>query len=157
MTCAARQGTFSNRSPLHQRMRKQTLILSCGNILSKNNTCKGLVPCFMSRNSLSQKCSYAQKAYFSKILLKNVITSVNEHFSLAKIIYPHSRCGKSRSWINSMIITQVHLVLGTKCAVLSNNIIPQLSQVLRECAIGMLTAGMSTRAVAREFMLISPP
>uniref|UniRef100_A0A672QT26 C-type lectin domain-containing protein n=1 Tax=Sinocyclocheilus grahami TaxID=75366 RepID=A0A672QT26_SINGR len=28
---------------------------------------------------------------------------------------------------------------------------PQMSQVLRECAIGMLTAGMSTRAVAREY------
>ncbi len=28
---------------------------------------------------------------------------------------------------------------------------PQMSQVLRECAIGMLTAGMSTRAVAHEF------
>ena len=27
---------------------------------------------------------------------------------------------------------------------------PQMSQVLRECAIGMLTAGMSTRAVASE-------
>ncbi len=27
---------------------------------------------------------------------------------------------------------------------------PQMSQVLRECAIGMLTAGMFTRAVARE-------
>ncbi len=27
---------------------------------------------------------------------------------------------------------------------------PQMSQVLRERAIGMLTAGMSTRAVARE-------
>ncbi len=27
---------------------------------------------------------------------------------------------------------------------------PQMSQVLRECAIGMLTAGMSTRAVAHE-------
>ncbi len=27
---------------------------------------------------------------------------------------------------------------------------PQMSQVLRELAIGMLTAGMSTRAVARE-------
>ncbi len=28
---------------------------------------------------------------------------------------------------------------------------PQMSQVLRKLAIGMLTAGMSTRAVAREF------
>ena len=37
-----------------------------------------------------------------------------------------------------------------KCAVLSHNTMPQMSQVLRERAIGMLTAGMSTRAVARE-------
>ena len=55
-----------------------------------------------------------------------------------------------------MIITQVQLVLLTKkghslkCAVLSHNTMPQMSQVLRERAIGMLTAGMSTRAVARE-------
>jgi hypothetical protein len=28
---------------------------------------------------------------------------------------------------------------------------PQMSQVLRERAIGMLTAGISTRTVAREF------
>ncbi len=28
---------------------------------------------------------------------------------------------------------------------------PQMSHILRECASGMLTAGMSTRAVAREF------
>jgi hypothetical protein len=31
-----------------------------------------------------------------------------------------------------------------------HNTMPQMSHVLRECAIGMLTAGMSTRAVARE-------
>ena len=31
-----------------------------------------------------------------------------------------------------------------KCAVLSRNTMPQMSQVLRERAIGMLTAGMST-------------
>ncbi len=37
-----------------------------------------------------------------------------------------------------------------KCAVLSHSTMPQVSQVLRERAIGMLTAGMSTRAVARE-------
>ena len=52
-----------------------------------------------------------------------------------------------------MIITQVDLVLGTitlKCAVLSHNTMPQMSQVLREDAIVTLTAGMSTRAVARE-------
>ena len=51
-------------------------------------------------------------------------------------------------------ITQVHLVLGTikvtlKCTVLSHNTMPQMSQVLSKCAIGMLTVGMSTRAVAR--------
>ena len=54
-----------------------------------------------------------------------------------------------------MIITQV---LGTKstlkCAVLSHNTHPQMCQVLRAHAIGMLTAGMSTRAVARELNVI---
>ncbi len=54
-----------------------------------------------------------------------------------------------------MIIAQVCLRLLTikatlKCAVLSHSTMPQMSQVLRECAIGLLTAGMSTRAVARE-------
>uniref|UniRef100_A0A8C2BI34 Transposase Tc1-like domain-containing protein n=1 Tax=Cyprinus carpio TaxID=7962 RepID=A0A8C2BI34_CYPCA len=50
-----------------------------------------------------------------------------------------------------MIIAQVCLRLATiKCTVLSHSTMPQMSQVLRECAIGMLTAGMSTRAVARE-------
>ncbi len=37
-----------------------------------------------------------------------------------------------------------------KCAVLSHSTMPQMSQVLREHLIGMLTAGMSTRAVVRE-------
>ncbi len=54
-----------------------------------------------------------------------------------------------------MIIAQVCLRLVTikatlKCTVLSLSTMPQMLQVLRECAIGMLTAGMSTRAVARE-------
>ena len=44
---------------------------------------------------------------------KFVYIHVSEHFSLAKIIHPPDRCGISRSWLNSMIITQVHLVLGT--------------------------------------------
>jgi hypothetical protein len=37
-----------------------------------------------------------------------------------------------------------------KCALLSHNRMPQMPQVLRECAISMLTAGMSTRAVAKR-------
>uniref|UniRef100_A0A8D3CJK5 Tc1-like transposase DDE domain-containing protein n=1 Tax=Scophthalmus maximus TaxID=52904 RepID=A0A8D3CJK5_SCOMX len=54
-----------------------------------------------------------------------------------------------------MIIAQVCLRLATikgplKCAVSSHSTMPQMSQVLRERSIGMLTAGMSTRAVARE-------
>ncbi len=54
-----------------------------------------------------------------------------------------------------MILAQVCLRLATikghyKCAVLSHGTMPQMLQVLRERAIGMLTAGMSTRAVARE-------
>ena len=38
-----------------------------------------------------------------------------------------------------------------KCAVLSHNTMPQMSQVLRKCAIGMLIAGMFTTAVTREY------
>ncbi len=54
-----------------------------------------------------------------------------------------------------MIIAQVCLRLAiikghSKCAVLSHSTIPQTLNILRERAIGMLTAGMSTRAVARE-------
>ena len=37
-----------------------------------------------------------------------------------------------------------------KCLVLLHNTMPHTSQVLRELAIRMLTAGMSTRAFARE-------
>ena len=37
-----------------------------------------------------------------------------------------------------------------KCAVLEHNTMSQMSQVLRERSIGMLTAGISIRAVARE-------
>ena len=64
---------------------------------------------------------YALKACFSN---KCVYIPVSEHFSFAKIIltgvayqeadltaWSLHRCGLSRSWLNSMIITQVHLVL----------------------------------------------
>jgi hypothetical protein len=41
---------------------------------------------------------------------------VSEHLSFAKIIHPADRCGITKIWLNSMIITQVHLVLGKiKC------------------------------------------
>jgi hypothetical protein len=56
-----------------------------------------------------------------------------------------------------MIITQVHLVLETKkshskiCSFVTQHNATDAPQILREFAIGMLTAGMSTRAVAREF------
>uniref|UniRef100_A0A8C7K6A9 Lysine-specific demethylase 5A n=1 Tax=Oncorhynchus kisutch TaxID=8019 RepID=A0A8C7K6A9_ONCKI len=42
-------------------------------------------------------------------------------------------------------------------AVLSHNTMPQMSQVLRERAIGMMSAGLSTRAVPENLMLISLP
>ena len=41
---------------------------------------------------------------------KFVYIPVIEHFSFAKRIHPPDRCG---IWFNSMIITHVHLVLGT--------------------------------------------
>ena len=79
-----------------------------------NATCKVLVPCFMSWNKKSQKCSIHTKSLFIlNVVQKCVYIPVSEHFSFAKIIYPPDRCGISRNWLNSMVITQVHLVLGT--------------------------------------------
>ena len=66
-----------------------------------NTTCKVLVPCFMSWNKRSLKFSICTNP-------------VSQHFSFAKIIYPPDRCCISTKRLNSMIITQVHLVLGTK-------------------------------------------
>ena len=89
---------------------------------------------------------------FVYIPLSNLFT-----FSFAKIIHPPDRCGISRSWLKSMIITQVHHVLGTikgnskMCSFVTQHNATDGTEVLRECAIGMLTARMSTRAVAREF------
>jgi hypothetical protein len=84
---------------------------------------------------------------------KFVYIHVSEHFSFAKKIHPPDRCGDrcgiSINWFN--------IVLGTMkgqsklCSfVAQHNTMPKMSQVLREHAIGMLTAGMSTRAVARD-------
>jgi hypothetical protein len=50
--------------------------------------------------------------WLSNVVHKYVYIPVSEPFSFAKIIHPPDRCGISRSWFNSMIITQVHLVLG---------------------------------------------
>jgi hypothetical protein len=55
---------------------------------------------------------YAQKVYFSQ-MHKLVYIPVSEHLLFAKVIHPPDRCGVSRSWLNSMLITQVHLVLRT--------------------------------------------
>ena len=127
-------------------------------ILTKNinASCKVLVPCFISWNKRSLKFSISTKClFFSNVVHKFVyIPHFTDHFSFAKIIHPPDRWGISRSWLNSMIITQMHLVLGkikghSKMCRLSHNTMPQMSQILRECAIGMLTAGMSTRAIAR--------
>ena len=51
---------------------------------------------------------YAQKCYFFQMF---VYIPVSDHFSYANIIHPPDRWSISRSWLNSMIITQVHLVL----------------------------------------------
>ena len=59
---------------------------------------------------------YTQKAYFSQMLCTNLLTSLLVSvLSFIKIIHPPDRCGISRRWLNSMIITQVYLVLGTRC------------------------------------------
>ena len=51
--------------------------------------------------------------FLSNVVYKFVYIPVSEHFSFVKIIHPPDRCGISRSWLNSMIITQVNLVLET--------------------------------------------
>ena len=59
----------------------------------------------------SHKCSICTKSLFlSNFGHKFIYIPVSEPFSFAKIIHPPDRCGIAR---NSMIITQVHLVLGT--------------------------------------------
>ena len=100
----------------------------------------------------SRNFPYAQQACFSQnlctIFFASLLVSI---LSFVKIIYPPDRCGISRSWLNSVIITQVHLVLGTKFHSCRHTTMPKMSQVLRERVIGMLTTGMCTRAFAREF------
>jgi hypothetical protein len=92
-----------------------------------NATCKVLVQCFISWNKRSQKMSIHTKSFFlSKFVRKFVFIPFSEHFSFAKIIHIPGRCCISRSWLNSMVITHVHLVLETKkatlkCVVLSHN------------------------------------
>ena len=49
----------------------------------------------------------------SNFMQKMCYIPFSEHFSFAKIFHPLDRCGISISWLNSMVITQVHLVLGT--------------------------------------------
>jgi hypothetical protein len=79
-----------------------------------NATCKVLVPCFTNWNKITQICSIPTKSFFlSSLVHKFVNIPVSEHLFFAKIIYPPDRCGISSSGLNSMIITQVRLVLGT--------------------------------------------
>ena len=86
------------------------------------------------------------------ILCTNMFIAVSEHCFFAKIIHSPERCGISGSWLNSWIIIQVHRVLRAKgnSKMCNSDRKHNASDVLRECAIDMLTAGMSTRAVNRE-------
>ena len=79
-----------------------------------NGTCKVLVPCFMSWNKISQRLSIHTKRLCKQIVHNLRDIPVSEHFSFAKIIHPPDRFGISRTWLNSMIITQMHFVLVTK-------------------------------------------
>ena len=73
---------------------------------------------------------------------------VGEHFSFSKVIHPPDRWGIS---LRRCTLCWGQLKVTLKCAVFLHNTLPQMSHVLRERAIGMLTAGMSTGAVARKF------
>ncbi len=112
-----------------------------------------LPPFFMSCTQRSKTFSMYTKGLFLSNMFTNLSKSVSEHFSFAEIIHPPHRCGISRYWLDSLIITQVCLRLATlkglskMCSFITKQ---QMSQILRERAIGVLTAGMSTRAVAHE-------
>ena len=82
-------------------------------ILNKNFiTCNLLVPCFMSWNKRSQKCSIRTKSLFpSNFVNTFVYIPVSEHFSITKIIHPPVRFGMSGSWINS-----IFFYTGAPCA-----------------------------------------
>jgi hypothetical protein len=83
-------------------------------ILNKNinASCKVLVPCFISWNKRSH-FPYTQKTYFFQMLCTHLFTSLLGSISPLPRKYIHLKsCGISKSWLNLMIITQVHLVLG---------------------------------------------
>ncbi len=80
--------------------------------------------------------------FFYTVLISRIRIIIIIILSVLLLGFFPSRCG-----LDSMIIAQV---CNLKCAVLSHSTMPQMSQVLMERAIGILTAGMSTRAVARE-------
>ena len=98
----------------------------------------------------NKNCSVLTKSWFlSNVIHQLVYLPVSEHFSFAKIIHSPDRCGISRSWLNTMIITQVHLVWGQKkdtlkYAVLSHNTMcqvwgsVQLAWWLQECSPELL-------------------
>jgi hypothetical protein len=90
-----------------------------------NATCKVFVPCFMSWYERSQKCS---------------ICTLSLRFC-AQMYYTDAPCAgdNKRSLVNVQFC----------------HTMPQMSQVLRERAIGMLAAGMSTRSVDVHFSSIS--
>ena len=61
----------------------------------------------MSWKKISQTFLIRTKSLFlSNVVYKFVYIPVCEHFSFPKIIHPPDRCGTSRSWLNSIIITQ---------------------------------------------------
>ena len=78
-----------------------------------NATCKVLFPCFMSWGKKIIFFSICTKGLFLSFCAQICYIPVSKHLSFAKLIHPPERCGKSTSYLNSMIITQVHFVLGT--------------------------------------------
>ena len=110
----------------------------------------------MSRNKRSQKCSIRTKKVSLKCCAQICLHPCQWAFLLCQ-----DNPSTWQVWYIKWLIKQHdHYTCAPcagenkrplKCAVLSHNKMPQMSQVLRERAIGVLTAGMSTRAVAREF------
>jgi hypothetical protein len=82
---------------------------------------------------------YKKNRFLSNVVHKLVYIPVSEYFSFSKIIHPPDRCGITRSWLKSMSITQVHLVLGTikmhskMCRFVTKHNATDVSSINRAC------------------------
>lgn len=110
---------------------------------------------------LSHFCSHflhTPKTHFSHVFSTNLSKSVRvSTAALLRSSIPPHRSGLSRCWVDGSNIAQVSLRPAAIKGHSDHSALPQTSQGLQEPAIGMPSAGMSTRAVARGLKVLARP